>query len=183
MNVSKAVTFVMMVSLCLSTKAFAQLESSAVQKMKFACRMDADASNLFTEGTARMISSVEGIIEVEFTKGAREEGGIKVPMTVKLKYSMRLEHTTQSAGLEVSVSEGEIEKPSALYQHPELNTMDFSVEKNNDEFLPYVDMKYSGKMGGWTAHLTSFLNIPGSNDKMKSLNLRASIPCTMQATE
>ena len=96
---------------------------------------------------------------------------------------MRLEQTTASAGMEVSVSAGEIEKPSALYQHPELNTMDFSVAKNNDEFLPYVDMKYSGKMGGWAAHLTSFLNIPGSNDKMKSLNLQVSIPCSMHAAE
>jgi hypothetical protein len=67
MNRSKTMTLVMMVSLCLSTRTFAQGERPAVQKMKFDCRMDVDASNLFAEGSVRMVSSVEGIIEVEST--------------------------------------------------------------------------------------------------------------------
>jgi hypothetical protein len=175
-------TLVMMASLCLSTQAFAQAEGSVVQKMKFNCSKNADASYLLYEGTARMISSVEGTIEIDSSKGVAEDGGGKFPSIVSLKYSLRFERNTPIAGQEVGMAKGEIKSSTGFYQYANGKRMLFGVDKSENGNYASVSVSFSEKTG-WVASISSWFDSPDSSEDLKSTNMRVTMPCSMEDAE
>ena len=166
----------------LSSTLIAQAENSVVQKMKFNCSKNTDVSYLLYEGTAQMISSVEGTIEIDSSKGSVENDANKFEANVRLKYRMRLERTTPIFGHEVGLAEGEMNGASALYQYPHLSRMTFLIGSAEEGNSAYVQMNFSDKEG-WVASISSWFNSPESSEDLKSTNMRVSMPCSMDEAE